>query len=289
MYVIGGSLLTLYLAAVILLTVFEPRVIFLPPSVFPATQASEIGPDVEDLKIPVDAKTYLHAWWVPAPKPDAPTLLFFDGNAGVLEREAKQQVALFRQTGANLLLIDYRGYGTSSRLETTGTSTREDALAAFHYLERDRHLPPQKIVIFGWSIGSGVATQLAVDAPDAGGLILLSPITSVSDVGDNESWILRFPLRPVRWLRHDNDFANKDKIGSIHIPVLIMVGTEDTLAPPWMAKHLFALANEPKSLHLLNGAGHNDAMTKSPADFVMALREFLESLHEQPAIGPHPL
>lgn len=284
MYGIGGALLTLYLAALILLIAFEQRIIFLPPTSFPATQVSEIGPDVEDLKVPVDLKTYLHAWWIPGLKPGAPTILFFDGNAGVLQRDAKQQVTLFRQTGANLLLIDYRGYGTSSPFQTSAASTRKDALAAFQYLERDRHIPAKKIVIFGWSIGTGVATQLALDEPHAGGLILLSPITSVSDVGNNASWLFRYLLRPAQWLRHDNDFANKNKIASIHIPVLLMVGTNDTLASPWMAKQLFALANEPKSLDLLKGAGHANAMSKRPADFVMDLKNFLGSLQKQPAI-----
>ena len=173
--------------------------------------------------------------------------------------------------------MDYRGYGTSSKFETTAASTRKDAQAAFDYLVQVRHTAAHKVVIFGWSIGSGVATQLASDRPDAGGLILLSPITSLSDVGNNASWLFRYVLRPAQWLRHDNDFANEAKISSVHMPLLLMSGSEDTLAPPWMAKRLYDRANEPKALYSLQGAGHADAMTKTPQAFLARLKLFLES------------
>ena len=71
--------------------------------------------------------------------------------------------------------------------------------AAFRYLQKMRHIPPKKIVIFWWPIGSGVATQLAMNEPDAGGPISLNPNTSVSDVGVNASWRFRFVLRPAQW------------------------------------------------------------------------------------------
>ena len=88
----------------------------------------------------------------------------------------------------------------------------------------------------------------------------------------------RVLLRPVQWLRHDNDMANKDKIGSIGMPVLILCGTEDRTAPPWMARELYALAQEPKTLVWIEGAGHNDVMTKREDVFVAAIRGFVGSL-----------
>jgi len=274
LYAFGGFFLAAYFAVVIVLAVNEEKLIFFPPQQFPRTQPVE----VDDLHIPVNGTSYVHAWWISAKAPDAPTILYFHGNAGVLEREANVEVPLLRETGANLLLVDYRGYGTSSPVQPDGRTTREDALASFHYLEHERHVPAKRIVIFGWSIGSGVATQLAVDAPDAGGLILLSPITSVPDVANNETWMFRYALRPAQWLRHENDFANKEKIGTVHMPVLIVVGCEDTLAPPWMAKALYARANEPKYLRILEGTGHNDAMQPGEGALLRDLQDFLMSL-----------
>jgi pimeloyl-ACP methyl ester carboxylesterase len=195
----------------------------------------------------------------------------------VLEPESNREVPLFRQTGANLLMVDYRGYGHSSPLHASGDTVREDALASMRYLEQTRHIAASDIVIFGWSIGTGVATQLAMDAPDAGGLILLSPITSVDDVAD-ESWLYKDVLRPAQWLRHDNDLANKNKIGSIHMPVLIICGTVDTIAPPWMARELYARANKPKTIQWIAGAGHNDVMVSRDGAFLRAIARFLDSL-----------
>jgi pimeloyl-ACP methyl ester carboxylesterase len=277
LYCLGGSVLFLYVAVIVLLTVYEGRLIFLPPQAVPAVTPASAGLAFEDLHIPVDKGTYLHAWWIPSKDPDAKTLLYFHGNAGALEYEANREAKVFEQMGANLLLVDYRGYGNSSPLQPSGATTRNDALAALHYLERERHIEPAKIVLFGWSIGSGVATQLAVDAPEAGGLILLSPISSVPDVA-NESWVFRYPLRPSQWLWHGDDFANQDKIGSVHMPVLLIAGTADTLAPPWMARELYARANEPKLLRFIQGAGHEDIMQTRDGTFLREIEQFLAGL-----------
>jgi len=276
-----GVLVAGYVVVIALLVAFQGRLIFLPPANVPAGSPADAGLNFEDLHIPVQGKGYVHAWWIPSADPHARTILYFHGNAGVLEREANREVPLFRQTGANLLLVDYRGYGHSSSLHTSGATAAEDALAAMQYLEQERHIVASDIVIFGWSIGTGVATQLAMDAPDAGGLILLSPITSVDDVAD-ENWVYGKLLRPVQWLRHDNDLANKDKIGLVHMPVLIMCGTVDTIAPPWMARELFERANEPKTIQWIEGAGHNDVMATRDGAFLRAVVGFLDSL---PKVG----
>ena len=141
LYAFGGFLLAAYFAVVIALAVNEEKLIFFPPQEFPHTQPVEVGPEVDDLNIPVEGTSYVHAWWISAEASDAPTILYFHGNAGVLEREANVEVPLLRETGANLLLVDYRGYGTSSPVQPDGRTTREDALASFHYLEHERHVP----------------------------------------------------------------------------------------------------------------------------------------------------
>ena len=272
-----GVLVAGYVVVIALLVVFEGRLIFVPPADVPATTPAVDGLGFDDLHIPVKGDGFLHAWWIPSADPHARTILYFHGNGGVLEREANHEVLLFRQTGANLLMVDYRGYGHSSPLHASGVTTGEDARAAMQYLKQERHIASSDIVIFGWSIGSGVATQLAVYEPDAGGLILLSPITSVDDVVDS-NWVYGDVLRPTQWFRHDNDMANKDKIGSIAMPVLIICGTVDTIAPPWMARELYARANEPKTIQWTEGAGHDDVMVTRDGVFLRAIVGFLASL-----------
>ena len=173
-----------YAGIVALLVVYQGRLIFLPPTVVPAVTPANDGLSFQDLHLAAGSKGYVHAWWIPAADSQAATIVYFHGNGGVLEGEVGHALPELRKTGANLLLVDYRGYGHSSPLRPTGATAREDGRAAMEYLKEIRHIPPPKIVIFGYSIGTGVATQLAKEYPGAGGLILLSPITSVDDVAD---------------------------------------------------------------------------------------------------------
>jgi len=273
-YVVLGGLAGLYVLVVTLVTVFEGKLVFPAPEYFTAATPSDVGLAFEDVRIPVDGKMMVHAWWIPSQNPDARVILYFHGNAEVLQQEVNAEAKVFHDTGSSLLLVEYRGFGDGGQFQTSGKSTAEDARLALQYLEKQRHIPASKIVICGWSVGSGVAAQLALETPDAGGLILLSGITSADDVA-NQDGTFRYLLRPVEWLRHDNDFDTKDKIGSIHIPVLIMSGTDDTLAPPWMAKELYDRANQPKTLQMIEGAGHNDLMEPRDGTLLRVLQRFM--------------
>ena len=107
-------------------------------------------PNAEDVKIPVDGATFAHAWWIPAQSGTARTLLWFHGNGYPLEAEMQEEAPALYKTGANLLLVDYRGYGASSPVTTTAETTAADARAAFRYLTDDKHLAPSNIWIAGW-------------------------------------------------------------------------------------------------------------------------------------------
>jgi hypothetical protein len=273
-YVLLGTLAGIYVLVVALMVVFQGKLVFPAPAYFAPTTPADSGMVFEDVHIPVDGKTTVHAWWIPSDNPDAKVIVYFHGNAEVIQQEVDVEARVFHVTGSNVLLVEYRGYGDGGKFQTSGKTTAEDARLAMHYLERQRHIPASKIVICGWSVGSGVAVQLAVESPDAGGLVLLSGITSVEDVA-NQDWMYRYPLRPIEWFRHDNDFDTKSKMGAIHIPVLIISGTDDTLAPPWMAKELFERANGPKKLQMIEGAGHTDLMEPRDGALARELQKFL--------------
>jgi hypothetical protein len=116
--------------------------------------------------------------------------------------------------------------------------------------------------------------ELASETPHAGGLILISPFTSIADVGD-ETWVYRVLFRPVRWLGHANDFDNRAKIGTVQMPVLIMTGAQDELATPTMAKILYETAKKPKALQLIDGADHNTIALVGAAPVAQAIKTFI--------------
>ena len=133
----------LYLAVILAPHFYlEPRLIFVPPTNYARTTPADLILPFEDLHIAVDGSTQIHAWWIAAEKPSARAILYFHGNGEVLESEvmkATREAPLLHQTGANLLLADYRGYGSSSPVQATGPRTEEDARAAMRYLVGKRN------------------------------------------------------------------------------------------------------------------------------------------------------
>jgi uncharacterized protein len=213
-------------------------------------------PNAEDVKISVEGATFAHAWWIPAQNGTAQTLLWFHGNGYPLEAEMQEEAPALYMTGANLLLVDYRGYGTSSPIKTTAETTAADARAAFRYLTEQRDIAPANVWIAGRSLGAAVAVRLATEFPSAGGLILITPTSNTADVEP-----YRRLIRPLVWLGLTKEFDSLARIPQIHMPVTIVAGSLDTIAPPWMAQELFDAANYPKSIKVIKGAGHNDIFT----------------------------
>jgi pimeloyl-ACP methyl ester carboxylesterase len=268
----------LYVAVIATLHFYlEPKFIFPAPKTYSERTPAALNLPFEDLHIPVDSSTQIHAWWIPAEKQSAKVILYFHGNGYGLDSEAKTstpEAATLHQTGANLLLADYRGYGSSSQVQANGPRTEADARAAMRYLIEQRHFGPSDIYIVGWSIGSGVATQLAVESPHSAGLILLSPISSVYDVA-NQDLMYRTVLRPSQWIDNANNFENKNKITSVRIPVLIISGASDTTALPWMPKLIYERANQPKTLHMLDGVEHDDLWDKGRGALIGYIGNFV--------------
>jgi pimeloyl-ACP methyl ester carboxylesterase len=270
---VGIAGFLLYFGALVWLVANAGKMIFLPPATFTPQTPAAAGLAFEDLRIPVTADTYAHAWWIPAKEQTATVLVYFHGNAEVLEDEVDREVPLFHQTGANVLLVDFRGYGSSSPLRAGGSTAAADARAAMLYL-RQRGVRDSDVVICGWSIGSAIAARLAAETPEARGLILISPISSVSDVA-NEAWLFRYVLRPAELFLGANRFDTAGRMAAIHMPVLILSGSIDDLAQPWMARKIYAGAKEPKTLQFIDGAGHNDVMEARDGTIERRLAAFI--------------
>src|SRR5262249_17701569 len=188
----------------------------------------------------------LVAWHVP-PRGDKPVVIYFHGNADIVPWRAERHRATIAN-GTGLIALNFRGYGGS-----TGTPT-EDGLhrdgAAAYPFPAERY-PPHPILLWGQSLGTGIAVRLAAEKP-VGRLILESPYSSVVDVAAS-----LFPWVPVRWLMKDQ-LRSDLWIGKVHVPLLIMHGTRDEVIPIRFGERLFALANEPKRFVRFDDGGHND-------------------------------
>jgi pimeloyl-ACP methyl ester carboxylesterase len=255
----------------------QDQMTFPAPSQYTNATPADLGITFEDLRIPVTRSGQVHAWWIPAARPSDKTLLMFHGNGYVLEQAAGAggEITPLHGLGTNLLVVDYRGYGSSSPGTPNEARVYEDARAALGYLLSQRQVPIHSVIFMGRSIGTGPATQLAVEHPDAGGLILESAFTSVPEAA-NAIWYLRaFPLS----LFVHNRFDNLSKIGAVNVPVFITVGTEDILTPPEMSKALFQHANQPKQLYLVPGADHNGFVGTGGQALESQISGFIDSIH----------
>src|SRR5947209_11328461 len=198
-------------------------------------------------------------WHVP-PRADKPVVLYFHGNGGSLRGRVDRFRALTAD-GTGLVALSYRGYGGSSGAPTEAGLVN-DALAAYAFT-RARY-PAERIVLWGESLGTGVAVALAAQQP-VGHLILQSPFTSAADVGAQRYWFV-----PVGLLMKDQ-FRSDLRIGKVTAPVLVLQGERDTIVPMALAERLYGLINAPKRFVRFPGIGHNDL----GAEAVEAAKQFL--------------
>jgi uncharacterized protein len=251
-----------YLGVCFVLWLLENSLVFRPSTAQDDWQPAQ-RPDIQDVVLPSTDGTRLHAWWLACPGADQ-ALLYCHGNAGNLSHRGGS-IAKFREfLKVHVLIFDYPGYGKSGgRPSEQGCYYAADA--AYAFLTTIQKISRERILLYGGSLGGGVAVDLAARKPHRG-LILVKTFTSAPDAGAT-----MFPWLPVRWLMR-NRFDNLGKIKSCARPVFIAHGTADALIPFAQGRRLFEAANEPKQFFTLEGADHNDPL---PVEFFTALREFL--------------
>jgi hypothetical protein len=253
---------------------FEHRNVYLPSRSLVATGA-DLGRPFEDLTLTSADGARLHAWFFPAAagSPRAAwAILHCHGNAGNISHRLEHAGALL-ETGAGVLLFDYRGYGRSTGVPSE-EGTYLDAQAAYQWL-RQKGFVADRIVVVGESLGGGVAAELA-RRETVGGLVLQSTFTSIPDVGAEF-----FPLLPVRWLASIR-YDNLAKLPQLRVPVLVMHGRRDTVIRYHHGTRIHAAANEPKLFVELQG-DHNDTLDEGRESYVAGLKRFFELLERTPA------
>jgi pimeloyl-ACP methyl ester carboxylesterase len=227
----------------------------------------------QDLRILVGSAGQIHTWWIPHPDAATKTIVMFHGNGYILKYMATIEAPALHALRVNLLLVDYRGSGSSTDLKPDESTIEQDADAALQYVLDERKIPADTTFVMGRSIGSGPAVYLASRNPSLAGLILESPFSSVDDVAHN-LWYLRMYPAGLMLRTH---FDNYMRIASVRVPLFIATGTADDLTPPWMAQKLFARAGEPKKLLLIDHAGHNDLVDVGGARLRTALQNFIDA------------
>ncbi|MPR10136.1 alpha/beta hydrolase [Microvirga tunisiensis] len=187
----------------------------------------------------------LVAWWK-APNPGKAITLYFHGNGGSLWNRRDRARSL-TDDGRGLLMVSYRGYSGSTG-SPTEAGLHTDALTAYDWIAKSYE--PSRLVVYGESLGTGVAVRLASDRPVAG-VILDAPYTSTAEVASKIYW-----YAPVGLLMLDQ-FRSLDIIQKIKAPLLVMHGTKDPVIPIEFGEKLFTAAHEPKTFVRLEGSGHS--------------------------------
>ena len=205
-----------------------------------------------------DGETLI-GWWGHAP-PGQPTLLYFHGQGGTLVAR-KARVQRFMNEGWGVYMITWRGYGGSTGSPSEAHNVA-DAGVAYAAL-RQSGVAAGDIVLYGESLGTGIAVQLATHVR-AAGLVLDAPYTSTVDVA-----AARYPFFPVRLAMRDT-YDSTRYIKDVHMPVLVLHGEQDTIIPIQYGRSLFALANEPKQLAVFPNGRHSDLYFHGALDTVRA-------------------
>ena len=239
----------------------EPSMIYYPMRDM-GISPDQVGLKFDDVWLTTSDGARIHGWYVPAAGTAATTILFLHGNAGNISHRL-DKLAIFHSLGAATLIIDYRGYGRSDARQPDEHGTYRDAQAAYDWLAK-RH---SQIILYGESLGSAVAVDLAVKTQVAG-VIIEEPFTSIADVGQK-----MFPFLPVRLIAKTK-YDSLSKMPKLRAPLLILHSRDDEIFPMSYADRLLAAAPEPKRLVELRGS-HNDAFLVSAPVYRAALAEFL--------------
>jgi fermentation-respiration switch protein FrsA (DUF1100 family) len=253
----------IYLGVCVLAWMFQSRLIYFPGPP-PARTPDEYGLEYEEVALTTDDGLRLQAWYLPVESAPG-CVLVCHGNAGNIEHRLMLARA-FQAMGLSVLLFDYRGYGNSQgRPSEAGTLL--DAQAALAWLLDVQSFEPEQIVLYGESLGGGVALALA-RGRRLGAVIVESTFTSLPDVGAR-----LYPLLPVRLIstiRYDN----LEAVRTLRAPLLVMHSPQDEIVPFDFGRTLFEAAPAPKEF-LATSGDHNDGGFQLRAEWQDRVRDFV--------------
>jgi fermentation-respiration switch protein FrsA (DUF1100 family) len=263
------SFLVAYLAILILVRLFEKSFVFFPQ--YPGRESGDwqpVGLPVEEVWLTASDGVKLHAWWIPGGGDF--TFVAFHGNAGNITHRS-DIYGFLRALPANVLAVEYRGYGRSA-----GSPDEEgiyrDAQAAYDYLVRERGIAPRRIISFGQSLGTAVAADLAANR-EVGGVVLEAPFPSALSVAKRVYWFL-----PGLGLVTRTRLATAEKLARVSAPVLVVHCVNDPVIAFALGEEVFRAARDPKELFRVDGYCHEETYIVAPDAYRARLRAFLGRL-----------
>ena len=272
-----------YSAICLMLFVKQRKFIFFPSTVMERTPEF-FNLSYEDVWLPVKVSNgqtkLIHGWWIKSPQPDADVLLYLHGNAINVSANVGHANRLHK-LGFSVLLIDYRGFGRSEGDFPNEKRVYEDAAVAWNYLVNEQQILPNKIFIYGHSMGGAIAIDLALKQPEAAGLIVESSFTSIREMVAYRNLFRIFPVNLILTQR----FESLQKVPQLKLPVLFIHGTADTTVPSFMSQKLYHAAPEPKRLFLVQAADHNDTATIAGDDYVQWIKSFVELVRNEKLVS----
>jgi len=261
LYPLLGFGLVAYAALLGGLFFFQRQLLYFPDKTRPGLAGLEqLG--VREVVLSTEDGLSLLSWYLPG-HPGRPVILYFHGNGGHLGHRVERMLRFARE-GYGVLMPEYRGYGSNPGTPTE-TGFNADARAALGFLGREG-VAPNRLVLYGESLGSGVAVELATRRQVAG-VILEAPFTSVAEVAQ-----CHFPYVPAARLVIDR-FDSRSRIGRVRAPILVLHGESDRVVPVRFGRALFDAAPEPKEGWFVPQAGHEDLARYGGLDIVVAFIE----------------
>lgn len=240
---IGGSLLASVGALAACLPSIERGMLYHP--IRRRASPDPTGPAISVHEIPTDDGETLLAWYLPPADDTRPVILYFNGNGDSLALQTGRWRRI-ADAGVGFLAVAYRGYDGS-----TGVPSEKglilDGAAGYAWLRK--RIDPARIVIHGFSLGSGVAVQTAAKHPIRA-LVLEAPFTAITDVARKH-----MPFAPISLMR--DQYRSHEHIGAVRAPLLIVHGDRDSVVPFVQGRQLFSLAHKPKTFVRMVGCDHN--------------------------------
>ncbi len=242
---LGIGALCIYIGAAAVLYFTQRSLMYFPETAHTTPAAAGL-PDIAEVTLTADDGERLIAWHAP-PRDGKPVIVYLHGNGGALRYRAERFQRLTGD-GLGLVAVEYRGYGGS-----TGSPSERGLIADGEaaYAFAAARYPASQIVLWGESLGTGIAVALAAEKP-VGRVILEAPFTSAAAVAAQRYWFM-----PVRLLMSDQ-FRSDALIGKVTAPLLILHGVKDETVPYAMGQRMFALANKPKHIVRFLDGGHDD-------------------------------
>lgn len=232
-------------------------------------------PPVEDNETQAESTDEEPSHDVPGSMDSKGIILFCHGNAGNISQRI-DSFRIFRQLGFSTFIFDYRGYGKSEGIPTE-KGTYLDADGAWDYMVKKMKIPPEEIIVFGRSLGGGIASYLAQKYhPRA--LIIDSSFTSVADMASR-----LFPGLPLKLLLRFK-YNTRKRLKNIHCPVLIIHSPDDRTIPFFHGQILYETANPPKKFLRIKG-DHLYNFIQSKDIYIEGLRQFFDEL-PNPFLSP---